>query len=55
MDNIKIKDIDSSDRPREKMIFEGVESLTNEELLAVIIDTGNKEVSAIGLASKILI
>ena len=54
MDNIKIKDIDSSDRPREKMIFEGVESLTNEELLAVIIDTGNKEVSAIGLASRIL-
>ena len=54
MDNIKIKDIDSSDRPREKMIFEGVESLTNEELLAVLIDTGNKEVSAIGLASRIL-
>lgn len=54
MDNIKIRDIDSSSRPREKIIFEGIESLTNEELLAVLIDTGNKEVSAIGLASRIL-
>ena len=55
MDNIKIKDIDSNDRPREKMFFEGIESLTNEELLAILIDTGNKEVSAIGLANRILI
>lgn len=54
MDNVKIKDIDSNSRPREKIIFEGIESLTNEELLAVLIDTGNKEVSAIGLASRIL-
>lgn len=38
-----IKDLDQDDRPREKLIKYGADLLTDEELLAIIIATGNKE------------
>lgn len=43
-----------SERPREKFIERGAESLTNAELLAILIRAGNKEENAIDLARKIL-
>ena len=49
-----IKDFDLYDRPREKLIKEGSDSLTDEELLAIILSTGTKEKNAIELAREIL-
>lgn len=49
-----IKDMPISERPREKMMSSGADSLSNAELLAIIIRTGNKNDTAIELASRIL-
>lgn len=49
-----IKDLPISERPREKLYSQGVEALSNAELLAIIIRTGNKEDTAIDLARRIL-
>lgn len=49
-----IKDMPISERPREKMMSSGADSLSNAELLAIIIRTGNKKDTAIELASRIL-
>lgn len=49
-----IKDFDEDDRPREKLIKEGSNSLTDEELLAIILSTGTKDKNAIELAREIL-
>lgn len=54
LEDFRIKDIEASKRPREKMMLEGIENLSNEELLAILINTGSKETSAIGLSSRIL-
>ena len=52
--NKKIKDLDLSQRPREKLKNEGYESLSDEELLAILIETGSKKKNAIELAREIL-
>lgn len=52
--NIKMKELPISERPYEKLEIYGAESLTNSELLAIIIKTGTKEDTAVGLAQKIL-
>lgn len=49
-----IKDLPISERPREKLYSYGVESLSNAELLAIIIRTGHKEDTAIDVAQRIL-
>jgi len=41
--NKSIKDFNQEDRPREKLISKGADSLSDEELLAIIIGTGTKE------------
>ena len=51
---IKKKELPISERPYEKLETYGAESLTNSELLAIIIKTGTKEDTAVGLAQKIL-
>lgn len=38
------------ERPREKAICNGIETLSNQELIAVILRTGNKEMSVLNLA-----
>ena len=55
-ENIKtsIKNWAEDDRPREKMARHGAEILSNAELLAIIINNGNKEKSAVELAKDIL-
>ncbi|MBO7277150.1 MAG: DNA repair protein RadC [Bacteroidales bacterium] len=57
-DNIKqkatIKDWDEADRPREKLMRLGRQSLTNAELLAIILGGGNREKDAVELAREIL-
>jgi DNA repair protein RadC len=42
------------DRPREKFLLKGKHSLSNTELLAILIATGTKNESAVDLARKIL-
>lgn len=54
METKTIKDLDISDRPREKMINEGYESLNEEELLAIILSTGYKNKNVIELSKEIL-
>lgn len=49
-----IKDLPLSERPREKLFSYGAESLSNAELLAVIIRTGHKDDTAIDLAQRLL-
>ena len=51
---VKIKDIPLQDRPCERLIEKGVESLSNEELLAIIFKTGTKGNSAKDLGSELL-
>ena len=43
------------DRPREKLLAKGVASLTNAELLAIIMRSGSPEDNAVELARKILV
>lgn len=51
---MKIKDIPKSERPVERLLMYGASSLSNEELLSILIKTGNKEDSAKDLALKVL-
>lgn len=49
-----IKSWPEADRPREKLLREGEHKLSNTELLAILLRTGVKGDSAIGLARKII-
>jgi DNA repair protein RadC len=53
-ENYTIKDMPICERPREKLYKYGVNSLSNAELLAVIIRTGNREDTAIELSQRVL-
>lgn len=52
--SIKMKELPTSERPYEKLALWGAERLSNTELLAIIIQSGTKEESAIQLAQRIL-
>lgn len=52
--NLKIKEIPQDERPRERLLRYGVEQLSNEELLAILLKTGTRNMSAKVLASYIL-
>jgi DNA repair protein RadC len=49
-----IKDWSLEDRPREKLLSKGITSLSNAELLAILIRSGGPEASAVELARQIL-
>jgi DNA repair protein RadC len=49
-----IKNWAIDDRPREKLQYKGKEALSNAELLAILINNGSKEKSALALAQEIL-
>lgn len=51
---VKIKDIPECDRPMERLIENGVETLSNEELLAILLKTGTKDMSVKELSSLLL-
>ena len=50
----KIKELPISERPREKALLFGIESLTNIELIAILISSGTKNNSAIEIASNLI-
>ena len=52
--SVLIKDIPLNERPRERLINKGVEYLSNEELLAILLKTGTKDYSVKVLANNIL-
>ncbi len=52
--SIKMKELPISERPYEKLEMYGANSLSNAELLAIIIKTGTKEESSVTVAQKIL-
>lgn len=54
MMNIKIKEMPKSERPRERLISKGVGSLSDEELLSIVLKTGTKDMSAKVLSSFLL-
>lgn len=49
-----IKSMPEDERPREKLIKYGVESLSNVELLAIILKTGYKDVSALEISRQLI-
>lgn len=51
---MKIKEWALEDRPREKLYQKGAKQLTNAELLAIVLATGTKSMSAVELAKSIL-
>ena len=51
---MQMKSLPESERPVEKACSQGIEVLSNVELLAMIIHTGTKNKSAIGLAEDVL-
>ena len=58
MDNytnrVTIKNWAEDDRPREKLMIKGKNSLSDAELLAILLGSGNRHESAVDLAKKIL-
>ncbi|HOK36640.1 MAG TPA: hypothetical protein PLR72_05250, partial [Paludibacteraceae bacterium] len=51
---LTIREWAEEDRPREKMIRKGIQSLSDAELLAILIGSGNKNESAVELSRRIL-
>ena len=51
---IKIKELPELERPYEKLEWYGEKTLSNAELLAIIIKTGTREETSVQLAQKIL-
>lgn len=51
---LSIKNWAKDDRPREKLLSKGLYSLSNAELIAILIGSGNKKETAVELSKKIL-
>jgi DNA repair protein RadC len=54
--SLRVADLPASERPRERLLAEGVRSLSNAELLAILLRTGQGpgKLSAVGLGEYIL-
>ena len=52
--DMKIKEMPMDDRPREKMLLYGARSLSNSDLLALVIGSGTRAVPATGIARAVL-
>lgn len=50
----RMTDLPETERPREKLLTYGVKYLSNSELIAIIIRTGNKSESALDIGNKIV-
>ena len=54
MEKLNINQWAEEDRPREKMMQKGAEALSDAELLAILIGSGNTEESAVTLMQRVL-
>lgn len=52
--SFSIKNWNEDDRPREKMLLKGRIALSDAELIAILIGSGNREESAVSLSQRIL-
>ena len=52
--NVRIPDLPEQDRPRERLAANGAEKLSNAELVAILLRTGLKGMSAIHVAEQLL-
>ena len=52
--HIRIKDRPASERPRERLVIHGTGSLSNAELIAILVRTGTKGFSAVDVAGQLL-
>ncbi|MBU7593739.1 MULTISPECIES: RadC family protein [Bacillaceae] len=50
----KIRDFPQDERPRERLLNEGADKLSNQELLAILLRTGTKKESVLELSQKLL-
>ena len=53
-ESLRISNMDYSERPREKAIDMGIGSLSDSELLSIILGSGNKDENVIALAQRVL-
>ena len=51
---LNIKEWAVEDRPREKMVYRGLSSLSDAELIAILIGSGNQEETAVELSRRIM-
>ena len=51
---MKIKEMATSEKPRERLLTYGTDTLSNSELLAILINTGRKGFSSIDIANELL-
>jgi len=49
-----IRDVHLADRPRERLIRQGAASLSNQELIAILLGTGTRNESVLVLANRVL-
>ena len=54
MENLTINSWALDDRPREKLLAKGKTALSDAELIAILIGSGNREESAVALSKRIL-
>ena len=54
MQNNSIKNWSEDDRPREKLLLKGNDALSNAELLAILINNGTRNKSAVDLAKELM-
>ncbi len=53
-ESLMIRDFPKNERPRERFIHHGAESLSNHELIALMLRTGTKDESVLQLANRLL-
>lgn len=51
---LKVRDLPSDDKPREKLIKQGPEALSLPELLAIILNTGNQTEDVLEMSGRII-
>lgn len=52
---LMMREVHAADRPRERLITQGATSLSNQELIAILLRTGTKQESVLHLANRVLL
>jgi len=55
MANLLIREMPAQERPRERLVTHGAEALRNAELIAILLRTGMKGLSAVHIADQLLL
>ena len=55
MANLLIREMPEQERPRERLVANGAEALRNAELIAILLRTGMKGISAVNIADQLLL